>query len=115
MHNGNVIFILIEMAVSDISLSLWHVPYPVIFGCIYVLFSAFNARRSGIYFYDFIDPRLNGSHIIHMVLLGVMSIHFILVLLVQGLAELNFTAYVLTLVVISYLATTFSGPSEKGD
>ena len=70
MHNGNVIFILIEMAVSDISLSLWYAPYPVIFGCIYVLFSAFNARRSGIYFYDFIDPRLNGSHIIHMVLLG---------------------------------------------
>ena len=103
------------MAVSDISLSLWHVPYPVIFGCIYVLFSAFNARRSGIYFYDFIDPRLNGSHIIHMVLLGVMSIHFILVLIVQGLAELNFTGYVLTLVVISYLATTFSDPSEKGD
>ena len=115
MHNGNVIFILIEMAVSDISLSLWHVPYPVIFGCIYVLFSAFNARRSGIYFYDFIDPRLNGSHIIHMVLLGVMSIHFILVLIVQGLAELNFTGYVLTLVIISYLATTFSDPSEKGD
>ena len=50
-----------------------------------------------------------------MVLLGVMSIHFILVLIVQGLAELNFTGYVLTLVVISYLATTFSDPSEKGD
>lgn len=115
MHNGNVIFILIEMAVSDISLSLWYVPYPVIFGCTYVLFSAFNARRSGIYFYDFIDPRLNGSHIIHMVLLGVMSIHFILALTVQGLAEISFTGYVLTLVAIGYLATTFSNPSEKGD
>ena len=115
MHNGNIIFILIEMAVSDISLSLWHAPYPVIFGCAYVLFSAFNARRSGIYFYDFIDPRLSGSHIIHMVLLGVMSIHFILALTVQGLAELSFTGYVLTLVAIGYLATTFSNPSEKGD
>ena len=113
MHNGNVVFILIEMAVSDISLSLWYAPYPVIFGCIYVLFSAFNARRSGIYFYDFIDPRLNGSHIIHIVLLGVMSMHFILAFTVQGLAELSFTGYVLTLVVISYLATTFSNPSEK--
>ena len=113
MHNGNVVFILIEMAVSDISLSLWYAPYPVIFGCIYVLFSAFNARRSGIYFYDFIDPRLNGSHIIHMVLLGVMSMHFILAFTVQSLAELSFTGYVLTLVVISYLATTFSNPSEK--
>ncbi len=115
MHNGNIIFILIEMAVSDISLSLWHAPYPIIFGCAYVLFSAFNARRSGIYFYDFIDPRLNGSHIIHMVLLGVMSIHFILALTVQGLAEVSFSGYVLTLVVICYLATTFSDPSEKGD
>ena len=113
MHNGNVIFILIEMAVSDISLSLWYAPYPVIFGCIYVLFSAFNARRSGIYFYDFIDPRLNGSHIIHMVLLGVMTMHFILAFTIQGLAELSFTGYVVTLVVISYLATTFSNPSEK--
>ena len=113
MHNGNVIFILIEMAVSDISLSLWYAPYPVIFGCIYVLFSAFNARRSGIYFYDFIDPRLNGSHIIHMVLLGVMTMHFILAFTIQGLAELSFTCYVVTLVVISYLATTFSNPSEK--
>ena len=113
MHNGNVVFILIEMAVSDISLSLWYAPYPVIFGCIYVLFSAFNARSSGIYFYDFIDPRLNGSHIIHMVLLGVMSMHFILAFTVQSLAELSFTGYVLTLVVISYLATTFSNPSEK--
>ena len=113
MHNGNVIFILIEMAVSDISLSLWYAPYPVIFGCIYVLFSAFNARRSGIYFYDFIDPRLNGSHINHMVLLGVMTMHFILAFTIQGLAELSFTGYVVTLVVISYLATTFSNPSEK--
>ena len=113
MHNGNVIFILIEMAVSDISLSLWYAPYPVIFGCIYVLFSAFNARRSGIYFYDFIDPRLNGSHIIHMVLLGVMTMHFILAFTIQGLAELSFTGFVVTLVVISYLATTFSNPSEK--
>ena len=113
MHNGNVIFILIEMAVSDISLSLWYAPYPVIFGCIYVLFSAFNARRSGIYFYDFIDPRLNGSHIIHMVLLGVMTMHFILAFTIQGLAELSFIGYVVTLVVISYLATTFSNPSEK--
>ena len=113
MHNGNLIFILIEMAVSDISLSLWYAPYPVIFGCIYVLFSAFNARRSGIYFYDFIDPRLNGSHIIHMVLLGVMTMHFTLAFTIQGLAELSFTGYVVTLVVISYLATTFSNPSEK--
>ena len=113
MQNGNVIFILIEMAVSDISLSLWYAPYPVIFGCIYVLFSAFNARRSGIYFYDFIDPRLNGSHIIHLVLLGVMTMHFILAFTIQGLAELSFTGYVVTLVVISYLATTFSNPSEK--
>ena len=115
MHNGNVIFILIEMAVSDISLSLWYAPYPVIFGCAYVLFSAFNARRSGIYFYDFIDPRLNGSHIIHMVLLGVMSIHFILALTVQGLAELSFTGYLVTLVVIGFLVTTLSNPSVKGD
>ena len=113
MHNGNVIFILIEMAVSDISLSLWYAPYPVIFGCIYVLFSAFNARRSGIYFYDFIDPRLNGSHIIHMVLLGVMLIHFILAFTIQGLAELSFTGHVLTLIVIGFLATTFSNHSEK--
>ena len=113
MHNGNVIFILTEMAVSDISLSLWYAPYPVIFGCIYVLFSAFNARRSGIYFYDFIDPRLNGSHIIHMVLLGVMLIHFILAFTIQGLAELSFTGHVLTLIVIGYLATTFSNHSEK--
>ena len=113
MPKGNVIFILIEMEVSDISLSLWYAPYPVIFGCIYVLFSAFNARRSGIYFYDFIDPRLNGSHIIHMVLLGVMTMHFILAFTIQGLAELSFTGYVVTLVVISYLATTFSNPSEK--
>ena len=114
MHNGNVIFILSEMAVSDIELSLWHIPYPVIFGCFYVLFSAFNARRSGIYFYDFIDPRLNGSHIIHMVLLGVMSIHYILALAVQTLAEVNFTGYILTLVAICYLATAFNNPSEKG-
>ena len=114
MHNGNVIFILIEMVVSDIELGLWYVSYPVIFGCFYVLFSAFNARRSGIYFYDFIDPRLNGSHIIHMVLLGVMSMHFILALAVQSLAEVNFTSYMLTLVAICYLATTFRNPSEKG-
>ena len=115
MHNGNVIFILTEMAVSNISLSLWYLPYPVIFASTYVLFSGFNARRSGFYFYDFIDPRLNGSHIIHMVLLGVMSIHFILAFTVQGLADLNFTGYVLTLVFIGYLATTFSNPLEKGD
>lgn len=113
MHNGNVIFILIEMAISDISLSLWHIPYPVVFGCTYVLFSAFNARRSGIYFYDFIDPRLNGSHIIHMVLLGVMSIHFILALTVQSLGELNYTGYLLSLVVVGYLSTTFNNPSKK--
>lgn len=115
MHNGNVVFILIEMAISDISLSLWHIPYPVVFGSVYVLFSAFNARKSGIYFYDFIDPRLNGSHIIHMVLLGVMSIHFIAAVTIQRLAEVNFTAYLMILVAIIYLSTTFSDPSEERD
>ena len=103
------------MAISDISLSLWHIPYPVVFGSVYVLFSAFNAKKSGIYFYDFIDPRLNGSHIIHMVLLSVMSIHFITAVTIQRLAEVNFTAYLMILVAIIYLSTTFSDPSEKRD
>ena len=115
MHNGNVIFILAELVFSDISLSLGHISFPVVFGCTYVLFSAFNAKRSGIYFYDFIDPRLNGSHIIHMVLLGVLSLLFVLTVAIQEIEKLNIWAYLVVISAIAYLVTTFSNPSEKGD
>jgi len=115
MHNGNVLFIFAEAVVCGYSLTFEHVSYPIIFGCIYVLFSAFNARRSGIYFYDFIDPRLNGSHIIHMVLLGVISCMFFLVLFLQNVREISQISYMIAIVVICYLVTTFSNPSQKRD
>ena len=115
MHNGNVLLIFAEAVVCGYSLTFEHVSYPIIFGCIYVLFSAFNARRSGIYFYDFIDPRLNGSHIIHMVLLGVVSCMFFLVLFLQNVREMSQISYMIAIVVICYLVTTFSNPSQKGD
>ena len=115
MHNGNVLLMFTDTILSGYYLQLKQVYYPVIFGCLYVLFSAYNARKSGIYFYDFIDPRLNGSHIIHMVLLGVLSCMFFLVLLLQEVRSFSQNGYLLLTVAICYLATTFRNPSEKGD
>ena len=93
MHNGNVLLMFTDTILSGYYLQLKQVYYPVIFGCLYVLFSAYNARKSGIYFYDFIDPRLNGSHIIHMVLLGVLSCMFFLVLLLQEVRSFSQNGY----------------------
>ena len=113
MHNGNIFLIFTETTLSEYDLDIEHVLYPIVFGCLYVLFSAYNARKSGIYFYDFLDPRLTGSHIIHVVLLTVMSCMFFLVIILQEIRSFSQIGYLVVTLTICYLITTFNNPSEK--
>tara|TARA_B100001250_G_scaffold49018_1_gene38426 strand:- start:4340 stop:5254 length:915 start_codon:yes stop_codon:yes gene_type:complete len=113
MHNGNVIILGAELLVTDITIGLSHISFPVIFGAIYVTFSAFFAmREGGFYFYDFLDPRLNGAPVIHMILLAVLAALYIGVILLTSLVDWNRGVAAVVIILLLHLVTTFKDPKE---
>jgi hypothetical protein len=113
MHNGNVIILGVELLVTDISVGLAHISFPVLFGAAYVTYSAFFAMsKGGFYFYDFLDPRLNGAPIIHLILLAVLAGVYIGVVMLAALVDWNRGVAAVAIVLILYLITTFKNPRE---
>ena len=112
MHNGNVIMLGIELVVTGTSMGIGHISFPILFGSAYVIFSALFAIRGGFYFYDFIDPRLNGAPVIHLTLLAVLACMYIGVLLLTSVIEWNRPAGTLVTVALILLMTTFRDPRE---
>ena len=112
MHNGNVIMLGIELAVTGTSIGIGHISFPILFGSAYVIFSALFAMRAGFYFYDFIDPRLNGAPVIHMTLLAVLGCMYVGVLLLASVLEWNRAVGALLTLALIVLITTFRDPRE---
>ena len=112
MHNGNVIILGFELIVTGTSVGIEHISFPILFGSAYVIFSALFAMKKGFYFYDFIDPRLNGAPVIHLTLLAVLACMYIGVLLLTSVIEWNRSAGTLITVALIFLMTTFRDPRE---
>ena len=90
MHNGNVIILGAELVLGGIDITLGMVAFPVLFGVAYIGFAnAYAVFGGGIYMYDFLDPRLRGGPIIHLILLLVISGFYFIALLLDALVDWN--------------------------
>lgn len=55
MHNANVVFCTIELMMNQLHFCIWHFPFVVILGILYVIFAWFWHARTGYYYYFFLD------------------------------------------------------------
>jgi hypothetical protein len=54
-HNANIVFMGVEILLNKIPFSLWHFPFIVILGLLYVVFSWYWVEVSGVFYYFFLD------------------------------------------------------------
>ncbi len=93
MHNGNVIILGVELVLGGIDITLGMVAFPVLFGMVYIGFAnAYAVFGGGIYMYEFLDPRLRGGPIIHLILLLLISGFYCVALVLDALADWNVVA-----------------------
>ena len=83
MHNLNTVFLVLELVLGNLPINLQSIPLVIIFGISYVIFAAYNEKKTGIYFYSFLDPRSSKAAIIHIALLLGSLICFGLILLLN--------------------------------
>ncbi len=93
MHSGNVIILGVELVLGGIDITLGMVAFPVLFGMVYIGFAnAYAVFGGGIYMYEFLDPRLRGGPIIHLILLLLISGFYCVALVLDALADWNVVA-----------------------
>ena len=113
MHNGNVIILGLELVLGGIGITLGMVAFPVLFGIVYIGFAnAYAMFGGGIYLYDFLDPRLKGGLIIHLVLLLIISGFYCVTLVLNALTEWNIIAGALAVALGIYSILRVRVPSE---
>jgi len=69
MHNMNTIVLTSELVLGNLPIDTHCIALIPLLGIAYVIFAAFNEKKTGIYFYSFLDPRSNKAALIHLVLL----------------------------------------------
>ena len=79
MHNLNTIVLTMELVFGNIPINFDAFTLVILFGISYIIFAAYNEKRTKIYFYSFLDPRGNRSPLIHIALLAVSLICFVAV------------------------------------
>ena len=113
MHNGNVIILGTELVLGGLDITFGMVAFPVLFGMAYVGFAnAYAVFGGGIYLYDFLDPRLRGGPIIHLILLLIICGFYCVTLVLDALADWNVIAGAFGVAVGVYSIVKFRGPSE---
>ncbi len=113
MHNYNVIILGVELVLMGMDISLGMVAFPVLFGIAYVGFAnAYAVFGGGIYLYDFLDPRLSGGPLIHVMLLLAIAGLFCIVVAVDALADWNVLAGAVAVGIAVYSIVRFRRPSE---
>ena len=90
MHSGNVIILGAELILGGIDITLGMVAFPMLFGMVYIGFAnAYAVFGGGIYMYDFLDPRLRGGPIIHLILLLLIFGFYCVTLVLDALVDWN--------------------------
>ena len=113
MHNGNVIILGTELVLGGLDITLGMMAFPVLFGMFYVGFAnAYAVFGGGIYLYDFLDPRLIGGPIIHLILLLLISGFYCVILVLNALANWNVIVGTFGVAIGVYSIVKFRKPSE---
>jgi len=73
MHNMNVIFMVIETITSKLTFHSMHLPYVILFGCSYVVFSWIWYQIKGVFYYFFLDYEREKAVLFHIGLITMVS------------------------------------------
>ena len=76
MHNFNLLFVLVELALNNLAFHKWHVIFVVLYCLVYTTFAWLYWWSSGILYYFFLDYRKPGAELAYMGLLAVLSVFF---------------------------------------
>ena len=114
MHNGNVIILGMELVLGNLDITPGMVAFPLLYGIAYIGFAnAYAVFGGGIYLYDFIDPRLRGGPVIHLILLLLISGFYCVALALNALTDWNVIAGACGVAVGTYSIVKFRGTSES--
>ena len=89
MHNLNVIILGIALIINNMEMDWRYFSLPIIFGIIYVFWARLYVFLAGVYIYNFLDPRLKGAPLIHIILLIFLMFSFLIVMFFEKLIEWN--------------------------
>ena len=113
MHNGNVIILGVELVLGGLDITFGMVAFPLLYGIVYLGFAnAYAVFGGGIYMYDFIDPRLRGGPVIHLILLLLISGFYCVALALNALTDWNVIAGACGVAVGTYSIVKFRKTSE---
>ena len=76
MHNGNVLMMQLAMLTAPPPVTLAHLPYALLFGCAYAIFSWIWFRRTGVFYYFFLDYRRPYAITAYVGLLAVLTLFY---------------------------------------
>ncbi|MGE3542200.1 MAG: hypothetical protein AB7N91_32895, partial [Candidatus Tectimicrobiota bacterium] len=114
MHSGNVLMMQAAMLSAPPPVTLAHLPYAVLFGCGYAIFSWYWFWKTGVFYYFFLDYRRPKALWIYVGLLVTIILFYVLsygiALLVHD-ADSRWWAYP-GLVLLTLSLTRFRAPKE---
>lgn len=101
MHNFNVILLAMALVLNNIEIDWRYFVFPIIFGITYVGWARIYAHFAGVYIYNFLDPRLSGGPVLHLMLLGLISISFTIVIIFKIIIEWNILMAILVILLFT--------------
>ena len=111
MHNLNVIILGIAIMINNLDIYWEYAVFPVLFSLIYILWARIYVNIAGVYIYNFIDPRLNGAPVIHIVLLLIIITIFTFVLFLNWLVNYNTLVSIFTILIITNIIIKIRNPN----
>ena len=111
MHNLNVIILGIAIMINNLDIYWEYVVFPIIFSLIYILWARIYANIAGVYIYNFIDPRLNGAPVIHIVLLLLIIIIFSIVIFLNWLVNYNLIVSIFAILILTNFIVKLKNPN----
>ena len=78
MHNANIIFMALEVVVNEIPFSIWHLPFILLYGTAYCIFSWIWNHYHGYYFYFFLDYTRPGAITWYISLMAIVGVFFLI-------------------------------------
>eukprot|EP00474_Spongospora_subterranea_P010026 CRZ10484.1 hypothetical protein [Spongospora subterranea] len=76
MHNANVVMIVFELLVNKTVVNIAHLPFAILYGIIYVVFSWILAQKTGVFFYFFLNYNYSRPVTALLLLVGTLSVFF---------------------------------------
>jgi hypothetical protein len=116
MHNGNVLMMQLAMLSAPPPVTLSHLPYALLFGCAYAIFSWLWFRRTQVFYYFFLDYRRSHAIFAYLGLFTLLNLFYGLSYVISCVASQSDSRWwTYPLIGLATLGMTrFRPPTERG-